>query len=565
MLLRNGKRLLKLLIAVFATVIVALFIISFNGACRHSLSDNVIKLNDGWSISFSDVHLSALEHVSDFRVPSNIQPGDTIIYERDMKNDSIPLPTTLRFHAYHVAVAVYVDSVCYYRYGFERFKEGKLVGSGIHLVNMPEFIDNHKIRVVTVVTEKAAAKSVASIELLRSNSMTDYFAKNFDSLTIGIFLIFFGMIAFITGCCAVGFDRAYYRLILIGLFASLMGLWTLNYAKCIQVFSVNYAMDTALEYISLYLAAIPFGLLVVNMRAGKIAKWKLNVLKGIVVFGVLFFVVTTILHVTDVAHYPAFLFAYHLYILLSFLFMVFFRVFYERGAGLQEKILTSGTVVFVLFGIADLFRYNVQNLFGLEKSFLDATCLPVGTLLFIVLLMVGYLVYMYGELMDKTEKEVLRQIAYRDALTGIYNRAKCERIFEILNHEDNDYAIVSIDVNGLKYVNDTFGHSAGDKLLCSFAEVFKEAFEGVGTTIRMGGDEFVAIIRTEHLSDLNNALKKMVVLEKDAKLSIPVALNVAYGYSVRRRGDAVTAMDVYRMADANMYAMKLASKQQKPA
>ena len=96
MLLRNGKKLLKLLIAVFATVIVALFVISFNGACRNGLSDNVIKLNDGWSISFSDVHLSALEHVSDFRVPSNIKPGDTIIYERDMRNDSIPLPTTLR-------------------------------------------------------------------------------------------------------------------------------------------------------------------------------------------------------------------------------------------------------------------------------------------------------------------------------------------------------------------------------------------------------------------------------------------------------------------------------------
>ena len=101
--------------------------------------------------------------------------------------------------------------------------------------------------------------------------------------------------------------------------------------------------------------------------------------------------------------------------------MVIFKVLYDRGAGMQEKILASGTVVFVLFGIADLFRYNVQNLFGLEKSFLDATCLPVGTLLFILFLMVGYLVYMYEELMDKTEKEVLRQIAYRDALTGIYN------------------------------------------------------------------------------------------------------------------------------------------------
>jgi diguanylate cyclase (GGDEF)-like protein len=241
--------------------------------------------------------------------------------------------------------------------------------------------------------------------------------------------------------------------------------------------------------------------------------------------------------------------------------MVFFKVLYDRGAGLQEKILAAGTVVFVLFGIADLFRYNVQNLFGLEKSILDATCLPVGTLLFILVLMVGYLVYMYEELMDKTEKEVLRQIAYRDALTGIYNRAKCEHIFEVLNRDDNDYAIVSIDVNGLKYVNDTFGHSAGDKLLCTFADVFKNAFNGIGTTIRMGGDEFVAIVRAEHLSDLNSALKTMVLLEKETKL--PIALNVAYGYSVRRRGDAVTAMDVYRMADANMYAMKLASKQQR--
>jgi diguanylate cyclase (GGDEF)-like protein len=561
MLLRNGKRLLKLLVAAFAALVVIFFVVSFDGACRHGMCDNVIKLNDGWSISFSDVHLPALEHVSDFRVPSNIEPGDTIIYERDMSGDSIPLATTLRFHAYHVAVAVYVDSICYYRYGFERFEKGNLVGSGIHNVNMPAHLERHKIRVVTIVTESAAAKSVASIELLRSGSMTDYFAKNSESIVIGIFLMFFGMIAFVTGACAVGFDRAYYRLILIGVFAFLMGLWTLNYAKGIQIFSMNYALDTTLEYVSLYLSAIPFGLLVINMRSGKISNWKLNVLKGIVVFGIVFFVVTTILHLTNIAHYPKYLIVYHIYILVSFLFMVFFKVFYDRGAGLQEKILTSGTVVFVLFGIADIFRYNVQNLFGLEKSFLDATCLPFGTLLFIILLMVGYLVYMYEELMDKTEKEVLRQIAYRDALTGIYNRAKCEHIFEVLNRDDNDYAIVSIDVNGLKYVNDTFGHSAGDKLLCTFADVFKTAFNGIGTTIRMGGDEFVAIVRAEHLSDLNTALKTMVLLEKEAKL--PIALNVAYGYSVRRRGDAVTAMDVYRMADANMYAMKLASKQQR--
>ena len=241
--------------------------------------------------------------------------------------------------------------------------------------------------------------------------------------------------------------------------------------------------------------------------------------------------------------------------------MVLLKVVYDRGSGMQEKVLASGVISFVLFAIADVFRYNIQNLFGVDNPLFEATYLPIGVLLFILLLMVGYLLYLYENMMDRTEKEVLRQIAYRDALTGIYNRAKCEHIFEILNRDDNDYAIVSIDVNGLKYVNDHFGHSMGDKLLCSFAEVFKNAFNGIGTTIRMGGDEFVAVVRAEHLSELSAALKTMVQLEKDVQL--PVELNVAYGYSVRRRGDAVTAMDVYRMADANMYAMKLSTKQQR--
>ena len=561
--MKNGKKLLKVLIAVMSTVMVILFLVSFNGVCRHGTCDHVIRLDEDWSVSFAGVHLPAVKKISDFRVPANIMPGDTIIYERQMGGDPIPLPTMLRFHAYHVAVAVYVDSTCYYRYGFGRYKNGDLVGSGIHLVNMPEHLEGHTIRVLTIVTESAAAKSLTSIELLRFGGMTDYFVRNSDSIVIGIFLIFFGLIGFITGCVAVGFDRAYYRLILIGVFAFFMGLWTLNYAKGIQIFSNNFALDTMLEYVSLYMSAIPFGLLIINMRRGKIAAWKMNVLRFIVGFGITFFAVATILHVTNVTHYPSFLMVYHIYILVSFVFMAAFKVLYDRGAGMQEKILTGGTVVFVLFAMADLFRYNIQNMFGLSKPFLDATWLPVGTLLFILLLMVGYLVYMYDEMRDKTEKEVLRQIAYRDALTGLYNRAKCERIFEVLNRDDSDYAVVSIDVNGLKFVNDHFGHSMGDKLLCGFADVFKNAFNGIGTTIRMGGDEFVAIVRAEHLSDLTSALKTMVHLEKEVEL--PIKLNVAYGYSVRRRGDAVTAMDVYRMADANMYAMKLASKQQRTA
>ncbi len=555
------KRLLKVFVAALSAIIVAFFIVGFNGACIQGQYRHQIPLDDGWSVSFSGIRLPILKQISDFRIPSNINPGDTIVYERKMEGLPVSLPTTFRFRAYHAAISVYIDSTCYYRYGYDRFKRGKLVGSGVHLVNMPEHLEGRTIRVETILAEKAAGKSFAHIELLTTSGMTDYFAKNLGSIVIGIFLALFGLIAFITGCFVVGFDRAYYRLILLGVFSFLMGIWTLNYGKGIQIFSMDFAMNTTLEYTSLYLAAIPFGLLLVNMRRGKISNWKMKVLKGLVVFGIAFFVVTTFLHLTDIAHYPTFLAVYHAYLLIAFLFLVFFRVLYDRGAGLQEKILASGTVVFVLFAIIDVIRYNALNLFGIDMSFLHATWIPIGTLLFNVLLMIGYFVYLYEELMDKTEKEALRQIAYRDSLTGIYNRAKCEHIFEVLDRDDSDYAIVSIDVNGLKVVNERLGHSVGDKLLCSFADVFKKAFNGIGTTIRMGGDEFVAIVRAEHLSDLNTALKSMVQLEK--KVQLPVELKAAYGYSVRRRGDAVTAMDVYRMADSNMFAMKLALKQQK--
>ena len=559
MLIKHAKRLLKIFIAVMSAVIVLLFFISFIGACKHNTCDNIIPLDKSWSVYYSDSVISAVGKVSDFRVPSDIKPGDTIIYEHRVGGKPIPRPSTLRFKAYHVAVAVYVDTACYYRYGFDRYERGEMVGSGYHLVNMPEHLEGHKIRIQTIVTEFAAAQSLTSIELLRSPGMTDYFVRNNESITIGIFLMFFGLIGFITGCVAVGFDRAFYRLILIGVFSFFMGFWTLEYACGIQIFSNNFALNTTLEYVSLYFCAIPFGLLIINMRHGKIALWKMNVLKIIVGFGIAFFVVSTALHVTNTIHYPSTLVIFHLYIFVSFLFMAFGKVLYNHGVGMQEKILASGSIVFMLFAVVDLFRYNIQNIFGLQQPLFDTTLLPIGALLFILLLMVGYLVYLYDEMRDKAEKDMLRQLAYRDALTGLYNRAKCELIFEILDRTDNDYAIVSIDVNGLKYVNDHYGHSMGDKLLCGFADIFKNAFEGVGTTIRMGGDEYVAIVRAEHLEDLESALETMVLLEKEVKL--PVKLQVAYGYTVHHTGDAFTAMDVYRMADANMYAMKVASKQ----
>lgn len=84
-----------------------------------------------------------------------------------------------------------------------------------------------------------------------------------------------------------------------------------------------------------------------------------------------------------------------------------------------------------------------------------------------------------------------------DKLTGLFNRRKfeedCEKIKSL--NVASEYVIVMLDVNGLKNVNDQYGHEAGDELLIAAADCIKNVFSEYGDTYRVGGDEFVALLK----------------------------------------------------------------------
>ena len=209
--------------------------------------------------------------------------------------------------------------------------------------------------------------------------------------------------------------------------------------------------------------------------------------------------------------------------------------------------------------------------FHLEHTILGITWLPAGTLAFVILLVMSYIVYMYRLMSAKTEKDVLKEIAYRDSLTGIYNRAKSQRIFSSLNSTSADFAFVSIDMNGLKLINDRYGHNEGDRQLKAFATAFHDAFAEVGTTIRLGGDEFLAIVRHEHIAEVDTALAKMAELQKELSANLLTPLEAAYGVAYRhelskdknahsKEMAQVEPEKVYQLADERMYAMKSVMK-----
>ena len=98
--------------------------------------------------------------------------------------------------------------------------------------------------------------------------------------------------------------------------------------------------------------------------------------------------------------------------------------------------------------------------------------------------------------------KILERVAYEDGLTGIANRAAFTKAFAKLQNQDlqeKSLRIVMADLNDLKLVNDSLGHTAGDALICRAADLLEDCFRKYGTVYRTGGDEFCAIL--ENVSD----------------------------------------------------------------
>ncbi len=161
---------------------------------------------------------------------------------------------------------------------------------------------------------------------------------------------------------------------------------------------------------------------------------------------------------------------------------------------------------------------------------------------------------------ERTEKELVttRGLAYRDALTGIRNKHAFaeyqETIDEMLgDNESVEFAYVVFDVNGLKYVNDTYGHEAGDEYIRSACTLICKLFKH-SPVFRIGGDEFAAILLGDDYSNRDALLSQHDRLaEMRIGTTEPVIAAGICDYSSTSHDRAA---DVFREADANMYARK---------
>ena len=152
-------------------------------------------------------------------------------------------------------------------------------------------------------------------------------------------------------------------------------------------------------------------------------------------------------------------------------------------------------------------------------------------------------------------------MALHDQLTEVHNRDHFENRLERLQDKHPCVGIITCDIDGLKIVNDTFGHNAGDIQLKATTQILRQCIGSTGPISRTGGDEFAIVLdctTTEEMEGICGCISCAVEQYNEVNPELP--LSISTGYALR--SSAVDSLnDVYRRADNSMYREKLHRRQ----
>lgn len=466
---------------------------------------------------------------------------------------------SLCFVSRNMTFTVYADAMEIYDFhpelsGFY----GRYYGDQVHMVQLPYLGETMTLHIEGTALIQNRWTGLTDLTLEHSGGyLRRLLYRNAGSFGICMMTFFVGIVFFTLGIVEQFVrKRDMLELISLGTIAMTLSVWSSFPTHIIQLISGNFAATRAFEHITLILLPIPV-LVFVCALTKNLDSLLLHVCISASVMN-LILQLTGVLR--GVADYHDLLFLSHTLIVIGVVAVVYFV-----GKAIRQKQLTQEQRSFLLSALAIIFSTGLIDM--IRYFFTDsqdvARLSRFGLFLFVMILAV----YEYRKLLniqtqgDKAEE--LHHLAMEDSLTGLLNRTAFNYFEASLKERtEGKCMFVQLDVNYLKKVNDTYGHSEGDRHILAAASVLRESFGQYGKVYRVGGDEFIAVLDSGNCDQeyiLAVTAFRVKQQQYNERMNPPVPLQIACGmaeYDFSTRNPEAAE----RLADTRMYENKKSLK-----
>ncbi len=545
-------------LAIFA-VILTLILLSIGNTMHYAYR----SMEDGWRLRSTivnsegeNVHYET-ESISLGDLPRGNR-GDYIQISQILPDmGDIPFPT-LMMETRYAALEISVDSTVVYRYDMDVVGTGRFAGSTYHLIALPEEYADKFVTITIYRTENRAGKAIGNIYIGAHEDMeamllhTDFF-----SINCGFFLVVFGFSFLFLTLLYLSRVPELLPQMVSSILCVMMGAMLLTNEHVSFLF-LRPGIGTVAEYISIY-AILPLCVILVEVILPEYAV-SVRVYRFMRNFSIGFFLAVLILHFTHILHMNQVLLYYYVVAAAGAVVVGIniFRSLRDNKIALTSKVTLGGMAALI---ICLLFNMLFFALWRAGVPFLRRATgrnfLPLGAMLFAASQLVNYLSFIKESGSRQKDYAALQSIAYLDALTGLANRARADKVFEELDRSREDYCLVSVDVNGLKSTNDRLGHAAGDQLLKDYATALKANFGDEALCARMGGDEFLVVMKKTNADGFGVRLRRLYSdLDEMNEKDRTIFRSAAIGYAFRHECHGGDAHKVYLLADERMFENK---------
>lgn len=551
----NSWKMKILHLVMFMTVMVMLIVIVVSSGDNKASYRRT--LNEGWTVKLNNGVLYKDTNLDRFHF--DVVGAGTQIVITNVLPDDIPENSCMTLYQVHSVTDVYVDDELIYSNGRDEFKDGKMVGYGNDFVSLPHDVAGKELKICFFVIENSAFSTITPPTFYNElTAYRDYISEKNVSFVVAIALMLIGASIMLITFFYTFFEDLVSKLFFIGVFAFIIGTWSLASESLAFIFTQNMAVKSSLEYIALYSIAIPILLYFKDDVVARGRKLELFIYYGIMLVEMQAFVISVILHFANIVHFPAFLKFFQCLIAVCGIFVAYLLVV-DMQENRTHKILIWGFAGMIAIAFRDMIAFNVtkyMNSGGVEGYY--RSYISLAALLFVVSLFIDFITDMRKRLYSNAQNDFYIKIAYFDVLTDLFTRRKADEIFEELDKSENfEYTLIQFDLNNLKVSNDIYGHEEGDKLIIRFADALKETFNNGEILARMGGDEFIAILNGREDRITRTKLSRLE--ENIAKVNEEypkVKVSVSYGYATSADVDKRSAKAVYKLADKRMYEQK---------